>query len=47
MNNAASSFQQQYQPQQSQPLRQNHANASIRSYPPHPPQAAQNDEEII
>ena len=41
----ALSFQQQ--PQQSQPLRQNHASASIRSYPPHPPQAAKNDEEII
>jgi hypothetical protein len=40
--NKALSFQ-----QQSQPLRQNHASASIRSYPPHPPQAAKNDEDII
>jgi hypothetical protein len=40
--NKALSFQ-----QQSQPLRQNHASASIRSYPPHPPQAAKNDEESI
>jgi hypothetical protein len=44
-SNTALSFQQQ--PQQSQPLRQNHASASIRSYPPHPPQTAKNDEEII
>ena len=41
----ALSFQQQ--PQQSQPLRQNHARASIRSCPPHPPQAAKNDDEEI
>ena len=44
-SNTALSFQQQSQ--QSQPLRQNHASASIRSYPPHPPQAAKNDEESI
>jgi hypothetical protein len=41
-SNTGLSFQQQLQP-----LRQNHASASIRSNPPHPPQSAKNDEEII